>query len=142
MTVLSGATGAVFGLGSGVVYWGDFGGGHEQRRLLGLDAGLLAGTVAGLVVGALWCWLMIRASDAARRRLASGKLIAAPLAGGVVAGAVATVLLHVAMQLVYDYPSGIWPHLWGQFFGIPAGGIVGALGVLAWSPVPEGAPRP
>jgi len=128
MTVVSGAVGTYFGDLSGYMY--------DDRTL----RGHLLGGAAGLVVGLGWCLLMIRAGDAARRKSRFGKLVLAPVAGGLAAGCVATIVLHLGMQLVHGYDEGLVEHLIGQAFGLVAGFCAGILGALVWPPVRESAP--
>lgn len=132
MTALSAVAGGFFGLLAQLLY-------PRYRELLGMSSGALLGAAAGLVVGLAWCGFMIRLGDATARSGRSGRLGRGAVVGGIAAGCVATVLLHLGLQLVHGSHGALANQLWGQPFGLVAGFLVGVIGALVWPPVRAGA---
>lgn len=133
MRALSAIVGGLFGALAGLAYGG---------KALQLVAGSTLGLVAGLAVGVAWCRLMFRAGHRVQRRGSSGRLVIAPVVGGILAGSTATLVLHLGMQLLFGFKDGLVFHMVGQLFGIVAGLVMGAIGAAVWPPVPRGTPGP
>jgi hypothetical protein len=91
--------------------------------------GVILGAPAGLLVGVGWCLVMYRLTREYHKR--PHKFLLSGMGWGVLAGIVATFMLHVGLMIWLGSakPNAI---LVGMFFGIPTGATVGLVCGLTW----------
>ncbi len=122
VTLASAGVGGAFGELAHLLY------SFEHRGRHAVPDGAV-GAIAGLLVGVGWVAFMRGRSGAGARWL----VVAWGVLGGLVAGGVATLLLHAVLGPTHP-SAGRWLRIVfeGEWFGLPAGAILGLMGGLGW----------